>query len=278
MTALDPAAPASAGGATSGRRGADALRRVFVYLGPVATVAALVLLWQIWVTAAGIKPFVLPTPVGVWEAFIDRPAFFVGLGVNTLREAMLGLVFGCAAGTLTALAVFRVTGLTRIAEAAAAALLALPMVALVPLSNVFFGLTPSSRMFVVSVAVYPIAVSFLLAGLRDTDRGLIDAFRSMSVSPVKTAVSLYVPSMLPAAMSALRVAVPTAFSIAIVAEFFGGELNTLGTFIKSTAVQSRVADMWGAALVAFVFALVLYLVLALVDRWALRWHTSREVT
>ncbi|MDY6999671.1 MAG: hypothetical protein SW019_24020 [Actinomycetota bacterium] len=73
MTALDPAAPASAGGATSGRRGADALRRVFVYLGPVATVAALVLLWQIWVTAAGIKPFVLPTPVGVWEAFIDRP-------------------------------------------------------------------------------------------------------------------------------------------------------------------------------------------------------------
>jgi NitT/TauT family transport system permease protein len=246
-----------------------------MYLGPVATVAALILLWQFWVTAAGIKPFVLPTPMAVWEEFISRPVFFLGLGVNTLREALMGLVSGCVAGTVTALAVFRLKGLSRVAEALAAALLALPMVALVPLSNVFFGLTPTSRIFVVAVAVYPIAVSFLLAGLRETDRGLIDAFRSMSLPPMKTVLSLYVPSMLPSAMSALRVAVPTAFSIAIVAEFFGGELNTLGTFIKSTAVQSRVADMWGAAVVAFIFALVLYLALSFVDRWALRWHTSR---
>lgn len=258
-----------------GRWKSSTLRAVSMYLGPVATVAALILLWQFWVTAAGIKPFVLPTPVAVWDEFIGRPAFFFGLGVNTLREAMGGLVFGCVAGTVTALAVFRLKGLSQVAEALAAALLALPMVALVPLSNVFFGLTPSSRIFVVAVAVYPIAVSFLLAGLRETDRGLIDAFRSMSVSPMKTMLALYVPSMLPSAMSALRVAVPTAFSIAIVAEFFGGELNTLGTFIKSTAVQSRVADMWGAAVVAFLFALVLYLVLSLVDRWFLRWHTSR---
>lgn len=258
-----------------GRFRTSTLRAVSMYLGPVATVAALILLWQWWVTAAGIKPFVLPTPVAVWEEFIGRPAFFFGLGVNTLREALGGLVFGCVAGTVTALAVFRLKGLSRVAEAIAAALLALPMVALVPLSNVFFGLTPSSRIFVVAVAVYPISVSFLLAGLRETDRGLIDAFRSMSLSPMKTILALYVPSMLPSAMSALRVAVPTAFSIAIVAEFFGGELNTLGTFIKSTAVQSRVADMWGAAVVAFLFALVLYLALSLVDRWALRWHTSR---
>ncbi|MGB3481070.1 MAG: ABC transporter permease subunit [Mycobacterium sp.] len=258
-------------------RGASApLRTVLMCFGPVATVLALILLWQFSVTAAGIKPFVLPTPLAVWETFVERPAFFFRLGVNTLREALLGLVFGCAAGTLTALVVFRLPALSRIAEVAAAALLALPMVALVPLANVFFGLTPSSRIFVVAVAVYPIAVSFLLAGLRDTDRGLIEAFRSMSVSPVKTALTLYVPSMLPSAMSALRVAVPTAFSIAIIAEFFGGELNTLGTFIKSTAVQSRVADMWGAALVAFLFALVLYLALSLLDRWVSRWHTSRR--
>lgn len=251
-------------------------RRALMYLGPAVTVVALILLWQVWVTAAGIKPFVLPAPTAVWETFIERPAFFFGLGVNTLGEALGGLVFGCAAGTLTALGVFRLKGLSRVAEAGAAALLALPMVALVPLSNVFFGLTASSRIFVVAVAVYPIAVSFLLGGLRSTDRGLIEAFRSMSVPPVKTALTLYVPSMMPSAMSALRVAVPTAFSIAIIAEFFGGELTTLGTFIKSTAVQSRVADMWGAALVAFLFALVLYLALSLLDRWALRWHTSRE--
>ncbi|CAN5530262.1 ABC transporter permease [soil metagenome] len=268
MTAIAPARVAF--------RGSSPLRTALMYLGPVATVVALVLLWQVWVTAAGIKPFVLPTPIAVWENFIERPSFFVGLGLNTLREALFGLLIGCAAGTVTALTVFRITGLSRMAEAVAAALLALPMVALVPLSNVFFGLTASSRIFVVAVAVYPIAVSFLIAGLRDTDRGLIDAFRSMSLSPLKTILGLYVPSMLPSAMSALRVAVPTAFSIAIVAEFFGGELTTLGTFIKSTAVQSRVADMWGAALVAFLFALVLYLALSLIDRWALRWHTSRD--
>jgi NitT/TauT family transport system permease protein len=257
-------------------RGGPVLRTAAMWLGPAVTVGAVIALWQLWVTAAGIKPFVLPTPVAVWTTFIERPAFFFGLGVNTLQEAVAGLAFGCAAGAVTAVAVFRTRALSQLTEAVAAALLALPMVALVPLSNVFFGLTPASRIFVVSVAVYPIAVSFLLAGLRGTDHGLIEAFRSMAVSPMKTILALYVPSMLPSAMSALRVAVPTAFSIAIVAEFFGGELTTLGTFIKSTAVQSRVADMWGAALVAFLFALLLYGTLALLDRWALRWHSSRQ--
>ncbi|MDY6808982.1 MAG: ABC transporter permease subunit [Actinomycetota bacterium] len=272
MTAAAPVLRRPAG--RSGRSGGGA-RRVSTVLGPIAVVVALLIAWQIWVEAAGIKPFVLPTPVAVWEAFAERPTFFLGLGLHTLYEAMAGLLVGGLVGAASAVLAFRVRALGRGAEVVAAALLALPMVALVPIANVFFGLTPASRIFVVSVAVYPIVLSFLLRGLRDTDRGLVEAFRSMAVSPLQTVRGLYLPSMLPACMSALRVAMPTAFSIAIVAEFFGGELNTLGTFIKSSAVQSRVADTWGAALVAFAFALVLYLVIAVVDRRVLRWHPSR---
>ncbi|MGW0038373.1 ABC transporter permease [Gordonia sp. NPDC003376] len=243
--------------------------------GPVVVVLGVLVAWEIWVEAAGIKPFILPAPTAIWAAFAERPSFFLDLGLHTLREALAGLVFGSIAGALSALAAFRSRGLGHAAEVASAALLALPMVALVPLANVFFGLTPASRIFVVSVAVYPIVLSFLLRGLHGTDPGLVEAFRSLAISPLKTVRDLYLPSMLPACMSALRVALPTAFSIAIVAEFFGGELNTLGTFIKSAAVQSRVADTWGAALVAFAFAVILYLGISLLERRVLRWHPSQ---
>jgi ABC-type nitrate/sulfonate/bicarbonate transport system permease component len=30
--------------------------------------------------------------------------------------------------------------------------------------------------------------------------------------------------------------------------------------------------------VAFIFALVLYLALSVIDRWALRWHPSRDLS
>ncbi|WP_232716769.1 ABC transporter permease [Gordonia metallireducens] len=249
--------------------------RVLGVVGPVGIVVLILGAWELWVEAAGIKPFILPAPTAIWEAFAERPAFFVDLGLHTLREALAGLALGSLAGAFSAVAAFRLRVLGQIAEVGSAALLALPMVALVPISNVFFGLTPASRIFVVSVAVYPIVLSFLLRGLRDTDPGLVEVFRSMSISPIQTIRDLYVPSMLPACMSALRVGLPTAFSIAIVAEFFGGELNTLGTFIKSSAVQSRVADTWGAALVAFIFAVVLYFGISLLERRVLRWHPSR---
>ncbi|MGW9264350.1 ABC transporter permease [Gordonia terrae] len=250
-------------------------QRILAVAGPMGVVVVALLGWELWVEAAGIKPFILPTPTGIWEAFAERPVFFLDLGLHTLAEALAGLVIGSVTGAISALVAFRIRALDQTAEVACAAMLALPMVALVPISNVFFGLTPSSRIFVVSVAVFPIVLSFLLRGLRDTDPGLVEVFRSMSISPARTVRDLYLPSMLPACMSALRVALPTAFSIAIVAEFFGGELNTLGTFIKSSAVQSRVADTWGAAFVAFVFAVVLYLALAIIERRILRWHPSR---
>jgi ABC-type nitrate/sulfonate/bicarbonate transport system permease component len=59
--------------------------------------------------------------------------------------------------------------------------------------------------------------------------------------------------------------VPTTFAVAIIAEFFGGTLNTLGTFIKSAALQSHVADLWGASLTAFLFAFVLFAIVIAAD-------------
>ena len=71
----------------------SALRTSAMYLGPVVTVVALILLWQVWVTAAGIKPF-----YGPFGDFADpqaceaqfRNAFLLGCaGAWTLHPSQI---------------------------------------------------------------------------------------------------------------------------------------------------------------------------------------------
>jgi NitT/TauT family transport system permease protein len=118
---------------------------------------------------------------------------------------------------------------------------------------------------VVAVATTPIIVVYAIGGLAATDAGLVECFRSCAAGPVKTLWGAYLPSSLPSLMSGLRIAVPTTFAVAIIAEFFGGPLDTLGTFIKSAALQSQVAALWGASLTAFLFAIALFGAVLLAD-------------
>ncbi|WP_396231002.1 ABC transporter permease [Frankia sp. EI5c] len=254
------------------RRAVDAVVTVCV---PVAVIAVLLVLWELAVEAFDVRPFVLAKPTAIWDAFAAKPDVYFEYGRHTLREAAQGLLFGVLVGVTVAVLTFRSRMLSELARAYSAALLALPVVAVIPLSNVFFGLQPASRVFVVAVGTTPIMLTYTLSGLKATDVGLAEMFRACAMPRWRSVLSLFLPSALPYFMSGLRVALPSAFTVAIIGEYFGGERNTLGTYIKTAAVQSKVADLWGAAMTAFMFAVVLFALVALADRLLLRRHPSR---
>ncbi|WP_232295022.1 ABC transporter permease [Parafrankia sp. EUN1f] len=265
--------PARTGrGRSAGRRVLSAAVAVAV---PAAVIAVLLVLWELAIEAFDVRPFVLAKPSAIWDAFAEKPDVYIEYGFNTLREAVQGLAFGVAVGVAVAVATFRSKLLSELARAYSAALLALPVVAVIPLSNVFFGLQPASRVFVVAVGTTPIMLTYTLTGLKATDAGLAEMFRACAMPRWRSVLSLFLPSALPYFISGVRVALPSAFSVAIIGEYFGGERNTLGTYIKTAAVQSKVADLWGAAMTAFLFAVALFALVALADRLLLRWHPSR---
>ena len=62
---------------------------------------------------------------------------------------------------------------------------------------------------------------------------------------------------------------------AVVSEFFGGPVKSLGVYIKSTASLFQTRQAWSAILVACALGLVFYFSVALVERLAMPWRLER---
>ena len=89
-------------------------------------------------------------------------------------------------------------------------------------------------------------------------------------------VDLVLPRSISFLMAGLRAAAPTAIIITIVAQYFGGRVNTLGAFIRRESGNLHTLKMWGAVLSACVLALVVFAAVSLIDRRFSRWRQGAD--
>jgi len=124
--------------------------------------------------------------------------------------------------------------------------------------------------------VAPIVFTFTIRGLKATDPAAGDLMRSYSAGHLQTFRYLDLPSALPYVFSGLRISVSTSIIITVIAEFFGGELTTVGTYIRTEAGNLHTVEVWSAVVMACAVTLTLYGLVSAVDRYALAWHPSRR--
>ncbi|BBG05432.1 MULTISPECIES: ABC transporter permease [Pseudonocardia] len=240
--------------------------------GTVLLLILFVAAWSAAIRILAIGPLTLPSPSGVLAAVADKPGVYLRNGWNSLVEAVLGLGAGVVVGISVAGLVVRRRTARAVSAVYASALMAVPVVALIPLANAVFGFGMLPRVVVVAMAVGPLMFTFALNGFSAADPGTVELFRSIAASPVRVVWALHLPAAMPHLMSGLRVAAPTSFTVALLAQYFGGSLENLGTYIKSASVQLRVDNLWGAALTAFVFCAVLFWLAIALDRMLVRRH------
>ena len=71
--------------------------------------------------------------------------------------------------------------------------------------------------------------------------------------------------------TALKVATALAMIGAIVGEYFGGSQEALGVQIRNSAALFRFEIAWAAILVASLLGIGFYVLVALAERFVLRW-------
>ena len=62
---------------------------------------------------------------------------------------------------------------------------------------------------------------------------------------------------------------------AVVSEFFGGPMESLGVYIKSTARLFQTRQAWSAILIACALGLAFYFAVALGEHLAMPWRVER---
>ena len=258
---------------------AQAGRRARGYLPASFVLVAGIGLWQGLVTVLHIQKFLLPKPTEIISALQENWRFLRGAGLATFKEALGGFAIGCGMAVVTALALARWRRLGSALLPFAIAANAVPIIAFAPIFNNWFGLlNPVSKMAIAAVICYfPVMIN-MLRGLTSVHPSSIELMRSYAAGEAETFRRVRVPNSLPYLFSGLKVASVLSMIGAVVSQYFGGLRKTsLGLFIKERAALAFYADAWAAIFVASVLGVTFYLAIAVVERYALRWHPSVRV-
>ena len=241
--------------------------RAHLVLPPLLVGVAALLLWQLVVVAGRVATFVLPSPVAIAQAFGTVAADVVTAAAATGTTALVGLVAGSVAGVVAAVLAARLRLLDEVLTPLSAAANAMPIIALAPVFNAMFGSTsPVPRRLVVAVAVFfPLFVN-TARGLRQVDPVHAELMRSLAVSGWAVTRHVRLPGAVPFLFTGLRLASSLSVIAAVVAEYFGGRQDGLGSRITSAASSTAYPRAWSYVLGAVALGLVFYLVALLLER------------
>jgi NitT/TauT family transport system permease protein len=234
--------------------------------------------WQMTVTIGRIAPFIVPAPSAIWGELVEQKVNVWNAALASGENALIGLIGGGLAGVLAAMVASRFRPLAEVSVPFAAVLNALPIIALAPILNNMFETTSSlPRRLVAGIIVFfPVFIN-TLRGLREVDPVHRELMQSYAASGWTFARKVRLPGALPFVFTGLRQASSLAVIAAVVAEYFGGLQNGLGSGITSAAAFTAYPRAWAFVVGACLLGLVFYLSTLLLERLAMPWK-SRLIT
>jgi NitT/TauT family transport system permease protein len=245
------------------------------HLPAAAVFVAAIALWEAFVFAFSIEFYLLPAPHVIVANFRETWPLLLEAGLYTFSEALAGYGIGCGAGVLAAMAASRSPGLADLVLPYAVASASVPIVALAPLAIVWFGVGQGSKIAIVALMTFFPTFISTLRGLRSVSAPSLELMRSLAASEWRIFAKLRLPASLPYMFTAFRQCTTLAMIGAVVSEFFGGPVKSLGVYIKSTASLFQTRQAWSAILIACALGLAFYFVVALVERLAMPWRVER---
>lgn len=276
MTGLPDAAIATQLAPPTERRrrapGDRPLRRfVQLVVPPIALFIVLVLLVELVVVAAGIPPFVLASPSAIWAQLVQYAPQVLQATLVTGLNALIGLLIGAVAGVLLAIVASFVRAIDGMLVPVVAAVAVVPIVALAPVLYTMFGSTSEvARIIIASIAAFVPVFLNTLRGLRQVRPVHRDLMRSYAATPRQETRTVTIPSALPHFFTGLRIASSLAVISALVAEYFGGPRQGLGSAITTAAASSAYARAWAFVIGAILLGLVFFALTNLLERIASR--------
>jgi NitT/TauT family transport system permease protein len=253
------------------------LSRAAKLLPPVIVGILLLAGWETFVKARDIKPYLLPAPSLVWREFRRQWDGIWEATLHTGSNALVGLIVGTLLGVGMALIASRFRVFDDMVSPLAAAVNAMPIVALAPMFNNLFGTTSSiPRRLVVTIVVFFPVFANVLKGLTQVEPTQLELMRSYAAPKGEVLRRVRMPNALPFLFTGLKLAASLCVIAAVVAEYFGGLQKGLGSRITSAASNSAYGRAWAYVLASCALGLVFYVAAVLAERIAMPWRARRQ--
>lgn len=241
------------------------------FLGPLL----ILVIWQLAVSLDHLPANQLPSLGNVWSTGRDLIAdgTLQSALLTSLRRVALGLLLGVSIGTgLALLAGLSLVG-ERIIDPVMHMFRTMPVLALLPLFVLWFGIGEKAKVYLIGWAViFPIYIN-LYAGIRGVDAKLVEAGSVLGLKRWGQIRHVILPGALPQFLTGLRLALGVSWLVLVAAE----EINAtsgLGYLITNAQNLMQTDVIFVGLIVYSLLGLATDILVRLIERFTLSWRLS----
>jgi len=247
------------------------------WLLPLGIFFGAIIVWDLLTRVLGLPQFILPAPSKIAEAWVTYLPELWSSATYTLVEILLGMAIGGVAGLAAGIGIARWASLRESILPVAIGISAIPIIAFAPLFNNWFGLDKqlSKAMVAAALVFFPVMIN-TARGLMHVEPAAIELMRSMAAGDGQVFREVRSHCAMPFVFTALKVGTTLATIGAIIGEYFGAPSISLGQYIVRYAAFLDLERSWAAIVFASAIGISLYLVVAIVERVVMPWHSSHR--
>ena len=191
---------------------------------------------------------------------------FTNFSIGFLIAIVIGVVAGVPMGWYT--------GISRAFDPLLSGIYATPLIALLPLIIMLFGLGPMSKIIMtILAAVFPIVIN-TMTGIANTDHRLITMSRAFGAKDSTIFLKVSIPGSLPYIVAGMRVALGRALVYIVVAEQYGAAMG-LGYLSSVAAQRFQMAAMFVPIVIIATLGAALNELLKTVERRLEKWKPQK---
>ncbi|AIQ44157.1 ABC transporter permease [Paenibacillus sp. FSL R5-0912] len=244
---------------------------------PLLAGVIFLVLWeyQVFHRIFDLKKYQLPLPSAIAEAMRDNFSLLLSYTGYTLAEAVLGMLIGSACGFLIALAATAWPRWGGGSLTMVAALNAVPIVALAPIMNLWFGDGIGSRAAIVTATTMAAMAINAYKGMAAVDPLALDLMHSYAADKPAVFRYLRIQNSLPYVFTALKINATASMIGAIVGEFFFSSRG-LGYLLSNSIKVAKMPLGWSCIVLAAIAGVIFYLAVERLEKVFIKWHPSQR--
>ena len=238
-------------------------------------VAFILIVWEL--VAPFISPIFFTSPSAIAVAFYETTVsgelpYYLG---QSLQVMLYGLSIAIVVGIILGVATARLRWLDWALDLPINALYATPLVAVVPLLVLWFGIYLKAKIIVVFLfAVFPLLIN-TYQGVRECDKNMLEVAQSFRSSEWRTWQDVLLPFAVPYILAGIRLAIGRGLIGMIIAEFYT-TISGLGFMITKYANVFAMDKTFVPVIVLMVLGVSLTSLLKWVGRRIAPWSSANR--
>ncbi len=233
--------------------------------------------WQLVVVLFRIPEYLVPSPIVVLEAVGADWKLLLEHSVPTLIEAFAGFVIGNLVAIVLAILFVWNKRIEEMYYPMAIIVKTIPILAIAPILKILMGNGMEPKIAIAALITFFPTLVNTVRGLRSVDPALIELFHVMMATKRELFFRVRIYSALPYIFAALKIGVTSSVLGAIIGEWIGTN-SGLGYLILQSMYDFMIPRLYATIVVACAISVVGILLVAVLERYLVRWDTGIATT